>query len=82
MVKAFILVLMFESGGADTVAMHHIEFSSRQTCEAARVTMAAVAKQARPVETIKPAASAAASSGDSKSPREIARLLTTTCLEK
>ncbi|MDD0928091.1 hypothetical protein LOD59_10745 [Xylella fastidiosa subsp. multiplex] len=44
MIKAFILVLIFESG-PNLIGIHNVEFSSRQTCESARITIQAKAKQ-------------------------------------
>ncbi len=44
MVKAFILLMIFESG-ATTTGIHDIEFSSRQSCEAAKVAVVSKAKQ-------------------------------------
>jgi hypothetical protein len=47
MLKSFILLPMFESGAGQT-ALHHMEFSSRQACDAAKVTVQAKVKQSRP----------------------------------
>lgn len=44
MIKAFILVLIFESG-PNLTGIHNIEFSSRQTCESAKTVLQAKAKQ-------------------------------------
>lgn len=44
MIKAFILVLIFESG-VNMTGVHHLEFTSRQSCEAAKTAIQAKAKQ-------------------------------------
>lgn len=68
MIKAFILFLVFESS-ANTVGVHHIEFASRQSCEAAKTVLQAKAKQeARPGEDGKKLAAV--------------KLIDATCLEK
>lgn len=68
MVKAFILFLVFEST-ASTVGVHHIEFASRQSCEAAKTALQAKAKQqTRPGEDGKKA--------------ETLKLIDAACLEK
>lgn len=74
MLKPFILFLMFESGAGQT-ALYHMEFSSRQACDAAKVTVQAKAKQTRPG----PADSTG--KADAK-PIEALKLIDATCLEK
>lgn len=44
MVKGFILLLIFESG-IGTTAVHHIDFSARNTCESAKTALKAKAMQ-------------------------------------
>lgn len=44
MIKTFILLLIFDSS-PNTTGLHHIEFTSRQSCESARTAIQAKAKQ-------------------------------------
>lgn len=44
MLKPFILMLVFEASGT-TTGLHDMEFASRQSCEAAKQTLQAKAKQ-------------------------------------
>jgi hypothetical protein len=67
MLKSFLLLLIFEPSAGQT-ALHHMEFASRQSCEAAKVLIQSKAKQTRPGAPV-PAESA---KGDNKA----------TCLEK
>lgn len=76
MLKPFLLFLIFESGAGQT-ALHHMEFTSRQSCDAARVLLQSKAKQTRsgasaPTESAK---------GDTKGP-ETLKLIEAICLEK
>lgn len=71
MMKTFILFLIFESVPG-TAAVHHIEFASRQSCEAAKVVLQAKAKTS--IETTKPGA-------DGAKPA-VFKLIEATCLEK
>ncbi len=71
MIKTFILFLVFESV-TGTAAVHHIEFASRQSCEAAKVVLQAKAKTS--TEAAKPGA-------DGAKPAAF-KLLESTCLEK
>lgn len=68
MVKAFILLMVFESGAAST-GVHDIEFSSRQACEAAKIAVQSKAKQKSRV-------------ADDGSKTEVLKLVEITCLEK
>lgn len=76
MLKAFLLVLIFEPSAGQT-ALHHMEFASRQSCEAAKVLIQSKAKQVRPGAS-SPADSA---KGDNKGP-ETLKLIEAACLEK
>lgn len=76
MLKPFLLFLIFESGTGQT-ALHHMEFSSRQSCEAAKVLVQSKAKQVRPGAT----APADSAKGDNKGP-ETLKLIEAVCLEK
>lgn len=68
MVKGFILLLIFESG-VGTTAVHHIDFSARNTCESARTALKAkAAQQSR--------------SGADGKKIETLNLIDTACLEK
>lgn len=44
MLKPFILMLIFEAS-ATTTGLHNIEFTSRQLCEAGKLTIQSKAKQ-------------------------------------
>lgn len=77
MLKAFLLVLIFEPSAGQT-ALHHMEFASRQSCEAAKVLIQSKAKQTRPGA---PAQQAEPAKGDNKGP-ETLKLIEATCLEK
>lgn len=76
MLKAFLLVLIFEPSAGQT-ALHHMEFASRQSCEAAKVLIQSKAKQTRPGAP----APAESAKGDNKGP-ETLKLIEATCLEK
>jgi hypothetical protein len=68
MLKGFILLLIFESG-ANTVAVHHIDFSARNTCESAKTAIQAKARQLGRVDS------------DGKK-TETLKLIEAACLEK
>lgn len=68
MIKAFILLLVFESA-PNTVDVHHIEFASRQSCEAAKIVLQAKAKQQTRL-------------GEDGKKIETLKLIDTACLEK
>jgi hypothetical protein len=73
MLKPFILFFMFEPSAGQT-ALYHMEFSSRQACDAARVSIQAKAKQPRPT-----AGDAGKVEGK---PVDAFKIIDMTCLEK
>lgn len=68
MVKEFILLLIFESG-AGTTGVHHLDFSARSTCESARTSITAKARQL-------------GRTGEDGKKAEILKLIEAACLEK
>jgi hypothetical protein len=82
MVKGFILVLLFESAPG-VVAIQHMEFATRASCNSARVMIEAKAEQLqRPVDGGTDAASPPARGDAKRGGQKVLRLHDAFCVEK